>query len=263
MDLEGKRCVVTGASVGIGRALAIAYGSRGAAVDLIARSRGALEETAQLVQAAGGSATVHVTDLTDVAAVEELATGLSAFGEMFVIANVASAWHDAGRAFQGRLLFETPTAEILQVLDVGIRAPMVLTARLLPRMIERRSGHVTNISGTFSSGGASWLHYYVSKKALEEFTRGLAQELRPFEIQVNCISPADVATEPYNKFFPEYASSALQPGEIAEVALELLSPSCRHITGQVIEVRNRTDHAGEAARRRRERQRPVTRRTSG
>jgi NAD(P)-dependent dehydrogenase (short-subunit alcohol dehydrogenase family) len=114
VDLEGKRCVVTGASVGIGRALAIAYASRGAAVDLIARSRGALEETAHLVQAAGGSAAVHVTDLTDVAAIEELATGLSAFGEMFVIANVASAWHDAGRAFHGRLLFETPTAEICE-----------------------------------------------------------------------------------------------------------------------------------------------------
>lgn len=241
MDLEGKRCVVTGASVGIGRALAIAYGSRGAAVGLIARSRGALEDTAHLVQAAGGSATVHVTDLTDVAAVEELATGLAASGEMFVIANVASVWHDAGRAFQ-RPLFETPTAEILQVMDVGIRAPMVLTTRLLPRMIERRSGHVINISGTFANGGANWLHYYVSKKALEEFTRGLAQELRPFEIQVNCISPAEVATEPYKNFFPEFASSALQPSEIAEVALELLSPSCRHITGQVIEVRNRTDH---------------------
>lgn len=130
MDLEGKRWVVTGASVDIGRALAIAYGSRGAEVELIARSRGALEDTAPMVQAAGCSATVHVTDLTDIdiAAVEELATGLATTGEMFVIANVASVWHDAGRAFQ-RPLVETPTAEILQVMDVGIRAAMVLTTR--------------------------------------------------------------------------------------------------------------------------------------
>ena len=159
-----------------------------------------------------------------------------------MIANVAGVWHNSERAYQGPRLNETPTAEIIEVLDVGIRAPMILTARLLGGMIERRSGHVLNISGTFSSGGATWLHYYVSKKAIEEFTKGLAQELRDYEIQVNCISPADVATEPYKNFYPEYAASALQPAEIAEVALELLSPACRHISGQIIEVRNRSDH---------------------
>jgi NAD(P)-dependent dehydrogenase (short-subunit alcohol dehydrogenase family) len=82
----------------------------------------------------------------------------------------------------------------------------------------------------------------VSKKALEDFTVGLAQELRDFEIQVNCISPADVATEAYVRFYPEYAAAAVQPEEVAEVVVALVSDQFRHVTGQIIEVRNRADH---------------------
>ena len=243
MNLKDQACVVTGASVGIGRAIAAALGSHSASVALVARSQPQLAETADLVRSAGGTATVHPVDLRDMQAVEMLAEQLSEqFSGISLIANVAGVWHDADRAYQGPLLHETPTSEILNVLDVGIRAPMILTARLLPKMLNQANGHVINISGTFSGGGASWLHYYVSKKALEQLTIGLAQELRKFEIQVNCVSPADVATEPYKTFYPHDAESALQPQDIAEVVLELLSPACRNITGQIVEVRNRRDH---------------------
>lgn len=62
-------------------------------------------------------------------------------------------------------------------------------------------------------------------------------------MQVNCISPADVATEPYRRLFPEHVDRALRPEEVAEVALTLVGDAGRHITGQIIEVRNRADHA--------------------
>ena len=120
---------------------------------------------------------------------------------------------------------------------------MVLTSLLLPSMVRRNAGHVLNISGVFSGGADGWLHYYVSKKALEAFTIGLAQEVWDVEVQVNCISPADVATEPYERFYPESADRALKPEEVAEVALMLLGDASRHITGQIIEVRNRADHS--------------------
>ena len=65
---------------------------------------------------------------------------------------------------------------------------------------------IINISGTFESGAKGWLPYYVSKKAIENLTVGLSQELRDKQIQVNCISPSDTLTESYQKFFPEYAT---------------------------------------------------------
>ena len=258
MELRNTSAVVTGASVGIGRAIAAGLASEGARTALIARSSNGLAETASLVEEAGGEALVCPTDLRDVDAVQKTVSRiLTAWGKVNVIANVAGVWHDETRAFSGPLLHETPADEILAVLDVGIRAPMILTSALLPGMVGHQvlsdarspeyrprpvSGFVLNISGTFSSGGAGWLHYYVSKKAIEAFTVGLAQELRPFEIQVNCISPADVATEPYKRFYPEHAESALQPEEVAEFALQLMRDSHRHLTGQVIELRNRADH---------------------
>lgn len=243
VELSGRVCVITGASIGIGRSLAVALGRQGASLALLARSKDRLDETQVLVEAAGGKARSYPTDFRDIEAVSQSAESiLRDFGDIFLIANVAGVWHDEDKAYQGPLLPETPTEEILEVLDVGIRAPIVLTSRLLPSMVEQKAGHVINISGTFSDGAKGWLHYYVSKKALEEFTVGLAQEMRDFEIQVNCISPADVATEPYKRFYPEYAAQALQPEEIAEVALMLLAESSRHISGQIIEIRNRSDH---------------------
>ncbi len=85
-----------------------------------------------------------------------------------------------------------------------------------------------------------WLHYYVSKKALEAFTVGLADELREYQVQVNCISPSDVATEPLKRFFPEDADTALDPSEVADLAVYLISSSTAdHITGQIIVIKSK------------------------
>lgn len=239
-----SRCaVLTGASTGIGRALAVRLAQDGWHCALLARRPDALAETARLVDAAGGTATVTGLDLADArlvtAAADQLAASLPSLD---LIANVAGVWHDAEKAYQGPLLHETPSAQISEVMNVGALAPLLLSSALLRRMITARRGHVINVSGTFSSGGAGWLHYFVSKKAIEAFTVALAQELRRFEIQVNCISPADVATEEYKRFYPQYAAAALPPADVADFAVSLMAPSNRHITGQIIELRNRTDH---------------------
>ncbi|MGH2485815.1 MAG: SDR family NAD(P)-dependent oxidoreductase, partial [Ktedonobacterales bacterium] len=124
-------------------------------------------------------------------------------------------------------------------MDVGIMAPLLLARGFLPQMVSAQRGHVINLSGTFGSGARGWIHYFVSKKALEHLTIGLADEVRAAKIQVNCISPADVATDAVIRFFPEDAASALQPDDVVEIARWLLSPAARHISGQIIEVRNR------------------------
>jgi NAD(P)-dependent dehydrogenase (short-subunit alcohol dehydrogenase family) len=243
MDVRGKTAVITGASTGIGRAIAVALAEQGAHTALLGRRMDHLRETSDLVRRVGGSAMVYKVDLQDALATQQIAARiLDENDRLAVIANVAGVWHDDTKAYQGPLLHETPVEETLEVLRVGIEAPMVLTAKLLPPMVEAREGHVVNVSGTFSDGGKGWLHYYVSKKALENFTIGLAQELRPFDMQVNCVSPADVATEAYARFYPDDAESALHPADVAEVVVNLLGDACRHVTGQIVEVRNRSAH---------------------
>jgi NAD(P)-dependent dehydrogenase (short-subunit alcohol dehydrogenase family) len=81
----------------------------------------------------------------------------------------------------------------------------------------------------------------VSKKAIEDLTIGLSHELRNQQIQVNCISPSDVATEAYKKFSPEDATSdnALQPEDVASLTLFLASKESDHITGQIIVIKQK------------------------
>ena len=88
---------------------------------------------------------------------------------------------------------------------------------------------------------SGWLHYYVSKKAIESFTIGLAEEFREHEIQVNCISPDCVATEPFCQFAPEDVEKALFPEDVANLAVFLLSENADHITGQTIVIWNKAD----------------------
>lgn len=242
MKMESMVAVVTGASVGIGRAIAAAIASEGGKVALVARSSDGLETTRKSIENAGGTAKVFVTDLRNEEDIIRLAEDVKKeFGDVDIVVNVAGVWHGEDSAYSGPRLHETPAEQINEVLDVGIRAPMLLTRLFLPEMINKKRGKILNISGTFFSGATGWLHYYVSKKAIERFTAGLAEELQDFEIQVNCISPSDTATEPYIKFFPEYAENALKPSDVADIALFLLSAEADHITGQIIVVRNRAD----------------------
>lgn len=231
--------VVTGASTGIGREICIALAKEGMNVALVGRNINGLRETQRLMQNNQGSSEVFVADLqTDAAKVAEAI--LDCYGTVDVIVNVAGVWHDENRAFYGPRLWELPEDEISKVMQVGIIAPMLLTSKLLPKMIEKKSGKILQISGTFENGAKGWLHYYVSKKAIEEFTIGLAQELREHRIQVNAISPSDTYTEAYAKFYPdESLESCMDPKDIAMLAVQLLNDKFDFITGQIIVARNK------------------------
>ena len=83
---------------------------------------------------------------------------------------------------------------------------------------------IINISGTFENGAKGWLPYYVSKRAIEDFTVGLAQDEQVInkKMKVNCISPSDTATEEYKKYFPEDAKDANSSKDIAKEVLNLI-----------------------------------------
>ena len=114
---------------------------------------------------------------------------------------------------------------------VGTVAPSLLVHGLLPLMPER--GKILNISGTFTNGAKGWLPYYVSKKAIEDLTVGLSEELADKKIQVNGISPSDTATAAYKKYFAEYLDEAIEPKLIAKQAVFLCSNEADDITGKI------------------------------
>lgn len=152
-------------------------------------------------------------------------------------------WHNQESVYYGPGLEDTPTEQIHEVMDVGIRAPMLLSRLVLPGMEDNSEGKIINISGTFEGGASGWLHYYVSKKAIEDFTRGLAEEAAENGIQVNCVSPSDTLTEAYEEFFPDYSESdVLDPKEVADLVLFLVEKD--HITGEIIEIRNKEAYRG-------------------
>jgi NAD(P)-dependent dehydrogenase (short-subunit alcohol dehydrogenase family) len=171
---------------------------------------------------------------------DDLAVRVNAkLGSPDILVNVAGVWHDDKTVFAGVPLVDTPAKQILEVMEVGLLAPMLLTRAFLPPMLRAQQGKIISISGTFATGGAGWLHYYVSKLGLENFTVGLAQELRPSKIQVNCVSPSDTATDALRRFFPEDAKTALDPREVARLVVFLASQDAEHITGQCIVIKNK------------------------
>jgi NAD(P)-dependent dehydrogenase (short-subunit alcohol dehydrogenase family) len=238
-DLQGRNIVIAGASSGIGQAIAhyLAIGS--CRVALLGRSTERLRALGQRLEAGGAEVTVHLVDLRRPDEIEAFAAKLSAsWNRVDVLINAAGVWHEGERALYGPRLHEVTSGEVQDVLGVTLTAAMLISRALLPLMIPHRRGKIINISGTFENGAGGWLHYYVAKKGLEAFTVGLADELRPHRIQVNCISPSDTASDAYLRFFPESAGDAQPPERVAETAGFFASMQADNITGQCLVVRS-------------------------
>lgn len=232
MKLNGKLAVVTGASTGIGRAIAVELARESALVYLVARNSGGLLKTKGLIRKAGGNSDALVADLSRVDKINNLIEVVKAKTDKIdILANIAGIWHGKDEVYADKD-FETFSQQvILDTYSVGITTPTLLAHAFIPLM--PKNGKILNISGTFESGAKGWLPYYVSKKAIEDLTIGLAEELKDKDIQVNCISPSDTATEAYKKYFPQYTKDAIQPEEIAKFAVYLCSSEANDITGEI------------------------------
>jgi len=237
MQLQNTVAVVTGASLGIGQSLAQTLGRRGARVALVGRNIDRLQQTRAAIQSAGGTAEIFVTDLRDSRAIGQLAEAVQTlWGPVEVLANIAGAWHDDETLYLGPLA-QRSVEEIDEMLDVNLRAPMLLCRQFIPGMMAKGRGKIINLSGCFPEGGSMLVPYYASKIAVEALTRGLANELRKYNIQTNCLSPGEVNTPAIRKFFPEYRDKSLAPEVVARLALFLLEDAAAdHITGETIVV---------------------------
>ena len=242
MRFPNKTAVVTGASRGIGRQIALMLSAGGARTALVARSRDDLEKTKLLMRPMETRA--YCTDLEDDLQIERLRDLIhEELGAIDILVNAAGVWHDEHNAFRGPLLQDTPKAQFDTILNVGLRASFNIARMFLPDMIRKGAGKILQISCGFAGPDEArgWLHYYVTNQAIEAFTRGLAAEMREHEIQVNCIAPWFVASEAVLRFFPAESESALAVEDVARLAEFLLSPDADHISGQIIELRSKRD----------------------
>lgn len=171
-------------------------------------------------------------DLSDLESVKELVNKVNKLTDSLnVLVNVAGIWHGKAEVFAGKNLTEFSEKTIMDTMMVGIMAPLLLSYYLLPLM--PKQSHIINISGTFETGAKGWLPYFVSKRAIEDLTIGLAQDMAEKQIQVNGISPSDMATPAYKKFFPQYFDEGINPKLIAEKIVDLSSRHEPKISGKI------------------------------
>jgi short-subunit dehydrogenase len=191
VELPGRTVVITGASSGIGAATADAIAKRGAHVVLVARRESALEEVAQRVRDAGGTADVVPCDLTDADAVTQAgATIRRRTGIPDVLVNNAGA---------GRWLFvhETPPQEVVTMMAAPYFAAFWMTREMLPGMLRRGSGHIVNL--TSPAGFSAWpggTGYVVARWAMRGFDEALRADLHRTKLRVSLVVPGEV-TSPY------------------------------------------------------------------
>jgi 3-oxoacyl-[acyl-carrier protein] reductase len=189
MAMTGKTAIVTGAGTGIGRATAQLLAGRGARVVAAGLQPERLRETVAEITAAGGEAIAIDADVSDPAAIEQVAArAQEAFGGADVLVNNAAVypigpWHEMDAA-QWDAVFAT-----------NIRGYFLLARAVRPQMVARGGGAIVNVSSvTFFSGQALLLAYVASKGAVVGFTRALAREAGPEGIRVNAVAPGAFPT---------------------------------------------------------------------
>jgi NAD(P)-dependent dehydrogenase (short-subunit alcohol dehydrogenase family) len=242
-DLKGRVAVVTGASRGIGRAIATGLSACGAKVALSSRKEGDLKEVAVEIDRLGGESLVVPCHMGKQEDVERLAhTVEENWGGIDIVVNNA-----ATSPYFGPFV-ETTLEAWDKTMAVNLRGPFLLSSLAAKGMKERGRGKIINISSNESLDPSPEMGAYsVSKAALNCMTKVLAKDLGPFGIQVNCVAPGLTETRFAQPLFEDekiyqyyVGKTALkrhgQPEEIAEMVLFLASDGSGFITGQTYAV---------------------------
>jgi NAD(P)-dependent dehydrogenase (short-subunit alcohol dehydrogenase family) len=188
--LTGKVAVVTGASRGLGRSMALALAGAGAKLALVARDTAKLDEVAAAIAQAGGEAATFQTNVTDEVAVGELAKAIAArFGGIHILIN------NAGINIRGSLL-DYKLDDWHKVIATNLTAVFLMSRVMVPHMRAAGYGRIINMTSILSHVGLAGRTAYCSSKAgLLGFTKALAMEVAADKITVNGISPGPFATE--------------------------------------------------------------------
>lgn len=235
-QLTNQTAIVTGASRGIGKAIALILGREGANVVATARTTAALTDLVEQLQPLGVEGLAVTADLSVDADIQRIADeALARFGRIDILVNNAAIIHPQID------LVDFDAALWRQVMDVNLTSAALLTKAVLPSMIERRAGKIINISSIGGrKGGKGRSAYRVTKAALISLTESVAAEVKQHGIDVNCICPGGVDTEGFREAFNnqgrEDNPDLMLPEEIAALALFLCTDASSAITGAAIDA---------------------------
>ncbi|WP_227937912.1 beta-ketoacyl-ACP reductase [Alkalihalobacillus deserti] len=244
--LEGRVAIVTGAGKGIGAATAIRLANDGAKVAIVDLNEEMGAETVKAIQEAGGEAiavgcNVSVADEVE-SAVSEV---VSHFGRVDILVNNAGVTRD-------NLLFKMSEDDWDLVMNVHLKGSFLFSKSVQKYMVEQRYGKIVNTTSVGASGKRGQANYATAKAGLQGFTKTLAIELGPFNVNVNCVGPGFIATdmtkstaERQGLDFEEIKKGASksipmrrvgEPEDVANVIAFLVSEDASYVTGEILYV---------------------------
>ena len=234
LGIAGKCALVTGASMGIGRAIALALAKEGVRLAVASRRRNLLE---QLEKEAGKLVIIEQDFLASDAPRRIAEAALAGLGRIDILVNNAGG--------SRRFTLESTDDQWEEALTLNFRRHRELTHRLLPQMIERNWGRIINITGKSEPEGLNGA--FAAKAAVHSWAKGLSRDVGRHGITVNCVPPGRIISEQILRNYPpefreresredipvgEYG----QPEDVANLVCFLASPRARYITGAVIPV---------------------------
>ena len=241
MLLDGKTALVTGASRGIGRAIALCLAAEGARVAInYAGNVKAAEEVKASVEAAGGTAILCQADIADSAAVEAMvADVVKEFGAIDILVNNAGITRDT-------LLMRMKDEDFAKVLDTNLKGVFYCTKAVSKLMMKKRSGRIINMASVVGLvGNAGQTNYAAAKAGVVGFSKSAAKELASRGITVNVVAPGFIGTD-MTAGLPESVKEKMltdiplgrmgEPEDVANAVLFLASDQASYITGQVVNV---------------------------
>lgn len=241
MLLDGKVALVTGASRGIGRAIALRLASEGAKVAInYAGNQQAAEEVKHEIESAGGEALLVKANVADAQAVEAMvASVVEVFGTIDILVNNAGITRDG-------LLMRMKDEDFDAVIDTNLKGVFYCTKAVAKLMMKKRTGRIVNMSSVVGLiGNAGQTNYAAAKAGVLGFSKSAAKELAARGITVNMVAPGFIDTD-MTSVLPDKVKDAMvqeiplkrmgRPEEVAGAVLFLVSDCASYITGQVVHV---------------------------
>ena len=236
-NLKGKKVLVTGASGGIGKAIAIELSSNGADLCLTGRNKSELESLQKLI---GGNCEIIISDLSKSEGIDELANSAQEkMGQIDILINNAGITRD-------NLFMRMSEEDWNEVINVNLNSIFKLTKQLIKGMIKRRYGRIINITSVIGvAGGAGQSNYSASKAGIIAMSKSLAQEVGSRSVTVNSIAPGFIETNMTAKLSDDRKEEILnsisigrlgKPDDIAGAVCFLASDKASYITGQTIHI---------------------------